>query len=552
MKFVKCIKCGKEYNLHSQQKKCPNCKSTEHIAVTRVCEFCGQLFAPEGRNAARQKYCTRPHFKLCENCGQEFEVKDVTMPTSACSQGCANALKIKKAKNTVKDRYGVDNISQSPVFRDKISKGLSAAQQTVIPQREATMLAKYGYKHCMQVPEFREQIFATNLERYGFTNPAKSQEVKSKISETNSSEEVRNKYMSTSIEHYGTKYPAQCDVVKDKMKKTCLDKYGYPYAIQSEDVKSKMVASLASYRASHPETSGRADTSGNMISELNKSFSACLQNLGCKVRHEIRLEDKFYDIGIQGTKILVEINPTYTHNSFGNHWNPQGLDPNYHRNKSLLAKKHQYSCIHVFDWDDWDKVMCMVNPNKVKYYARNLDIREIDKTDADTFLQTNHLQGKCRGNKVNLGLYENNSLIQLVTFGIPRYNKQYEWELLRLCSKQDSIVVGGAQKLFKYFVSKWAPNSIISYCDVAKFSGHVYTSLGFTHIRDTEPNKVWSKGSDKITDNLLRQRGFDSLFGTEYGKGTDNEVLMLEYGWLPVYDCGQMVFEWSNSSQNIT
>lgn len=552
MKFVKCSKCGKEYNLHSQQKKCPNCKSTEHIAVTRVCEFCGQLFAPEGRNAARQKYCRRPHFKLCENCGQEFEVKDVTMPTSTCSRECAAALKINKAKSTVKARYGVDNISQSAEFKDKISKGLSAAQQSVIPRREATMLAKYGHKHCMQIPEFREQIFATNLERYGFTNPAKSDQVKSKIAETNSSEEVRNKYVSTSMKHYGTEYPAQSDIVKSKMQQTCLEKYGYPYAIQSDDVKSKMVVSLASYRASHPETCGRADTSGNMISEINKSFSTCLQNLGCKVTHEVRLEDRFYDIGIQDTQILIEINPTYTHNSFGNHWNSQGLDSEYHRNKSLLANKYQYRCIHVFDWDDWSKIISIANPNKVKYYGRQLDIREIDKLTADDFLEANHLQGKCRGNRVNLGLYNNDMLLQVMTFGTPRYNKHYEWELLRLCSKQDAVVVGGSEKLFKHFITNWTPNSIISYCDIAKFTGYVYTSLGFTHIRDTEPNKVWSRGSDKITDNLLRQRGFDSLFGTEYGKGTDNEVLMLENGWLPVYDCGQSVYEWSNLSQNNT
>nr|DAX73793.1 MAG TPA: Protein of unknown function (DUF2812) [Caudoviricetes sp.] len=37
-------------------------------------------------------------------------------------------------------------------------------------------------------------------------------------------------------------------------------------------------------------------------------------------------------------------------------------------------------------------------------------------------------------------------------------------------------------------------------------------------------------------------RGFDQLFGTMYGKGTSNEELMLEYGWKPIYDCGQLVF----------
>ena len=58
----------------------------------------------------------------------------------------------------------------------------------------------------------------------------------------------------------------------------------------------------------------------------------------------------------------------------------------------------------------------------------------------------------------------------------------------------------------------------------------------------TEPQEIWSKGTQKITANLLRARGYDQLFGTNYGKGTSNDQLMLEHGWLPVYDCGQKVY----------
>ena len=72
----------------------------------------------------------------------------------------------------------------------------------------------------------------------------------------------------------------------------------------------------------------------------------------------------------------------------------------------------------------------------------------------------------------------------------------------------------------------------------------MYGRLGFTLHHTTEPNKVWSKGNDKVTNNLLLLRGYDQLFGTDYGKGTSNEQLMIEHGWLPVYDCGQNVYEW--------
>ena len=103
--------------------------------------------------------------------------------------------------------------------------------------------------------------------------------------------------------------------------------------------------------------------------------------------------------------------------------------------------------------------------------------------------------------------------------------------------------------MFAAFVKEANPDSIISYCDRAKFSGEVYKKLGMTLHHISPPAKVWSKGSKYITDNLLRQRGFDQLFGTSYGKGTSNEELMVKDGWRSVYDCGQFVFEWKRKEE---
>lgn len=53
------------------------------------------------------------------------------------------------------------------------------------------------------------------------------------------------------------------------------------------------------------------------------------------------------------------------------------------------------------------------------------------------------------------------------------------------------------------------------------------------------PSCNWSKGKEKITNNLLLQRGYDQLFNANYGKGTSNRSLMIQNGWVEVYDCGQ-------------
>lgn len=543
MKYVRCKQCGHEFNLTKDRKRCPKCKSVDFDAVYRKCEFCGKQFTPEGRNASRQKYCKRVHYRICECCGNSFEVVDVTMPNSTCSLECANKLKVDKSRSTIRERYGVENVSQSAEFKSKISEGIKRAQPHIVVNRKRTMIGRYGYDSPMKVPEIREKIFQTNRDRYGSSNPAKNEEVRKKISKVLSSDEILERYFETCMSRWGVPRPSMLPEIQDKMKKTCMERYGKPFATQSDEIKAKMVESLRNYRLNRPEGLGKDAYGGSMISKINKEFGHRLANVGNKIKYELRIEHRFYDIAIPDRNILIEIDPTYTHNVVGNHWG-EGLDSNYHYEKSLLAEKYGYRCIHVFDWDDWGKIVEMLIPHKKRLFARNLNLRTLAKKEADLFIDRYHLQGKCRGNVVNLGLFDNDELVQIMTFGKPRYNKKYEAELLRLCSRSDCYVVGGAERLFTYFIRNFSPESVISYCDRSKFSGAVYERLGMSIVSTSEPAKVWSSGSDKITDNLLRQRGFDQLFNANFGKGTSNEELMLQHGWLPVYDCGQYVYQW--------
>ena len=101
--------------------------------------------------------------------------------------------------------------------------------------------------------------------------------------------------------------------------------------------------------------------------------------------------------------------------------------------------------------------------------------------------------------------------------------------------------------LWNYFLETYNPSSVISYCDRAKFSGNVYDSLGFTLKQSKTPSRHWWNGKIHITDNFLRQRGFDQLFGDEYGcygKGSSNEDLMRKHGFVEIWDAGQAVYIW--------
>lgn len=468
---------------------------------------------------------------------------------------------LSKRKKTMLERYGVDNPSKSKEIYEKVKKTnlerygntCSAQSNIVRPKIIKSMLDRYGVECSFQAGVVKEKIKATNLERYGVDNPSKSDIIKDKIVESNrknlgvdypmQSREVMDKSRVTSLEKYGTEYPNQSDIVKQHIKESNLEKYGVERPAQSDEIKRKTIeTNIKRYGVDYTCLVFSGKLKGN-DSSYNRSFAKLLDDVGIVYEREFLLEKYSYDFKVGNT--LIEINPTATHNT---HFNPYGknrIDVDYHRDKSKLAKDSGYSVIHVFDWDDTDKVVQLLK-DRVTVYARNCDIRVVSDVDTNNYLDMYHLQCTCRGQKIRLGLYYNNQLVSLMTFGVARYNKKYEYELLRYCDSHN--VVGGANKLFKYFVDNYKPNSVVSYCDTSKFSGKVYDALGFTLDTINSPSCHWYsvKENKHITDNLLRMQGYDRLFKENHGKGTSNEELILNRGYLPVYDCGQATYVWYN------
>lgn len=480
----------------------------------KKCILCGKLFQPK-TNA--QKVCSDVHYRACDVCGKLFEITRPSDSRRCCSKEC-----------------------------------------TVI-KRERTQLERTGYSHALQNPASQRKAKLTTLERFGVEHAAQSDKVKTAVKEHFNTKygvdspfqmsDFWDKAKQTNLAKYGTEYAIQNKQVQQKSQTTCQNKYGYPHSIQSKTIKERVEAvCLERYGVPYPCMSDQCrESSASVISKINLHVANLIESsttLQCEL-DKIKIDRFSYDIHIKDTNILLEVDPTYTHNAVGNHWTHQGIDKRYHINKTLLAAKHGYRCIHIFDWDDLEKIVKMLSP-KQSIYARKCRIDVMPTAEVSQLEIDNHLQQTCRGQKVCLGLYYGEIPVQVMTFGAPRYNRNYQWELLRLCTDYRYKVVGGSERLFTKFLGYYNPKSIISYCDLSKFSGDVYSRLGFTLHHNTEPNKVWSRGSSKVTNNLLMSRGYDQLFNTNYGKGTSNEQLMLENGWLPVYDCGQAAYLWTS------
>lgn len=143
--------------------------------------------------------------------------------------------------------------------------------------------------------------------------------------------------------------------------------------------------------------------------------------------------------------------------------------------------------------------------------ASKLDLRIVPTIEERDFLDKYHYQGYIPS-KVCYGLYYNNELIELMSFGKPRFNKRYDWELLRLCSKKDTFVYGGASRLFKHFCEDEV-GSIMSYCNETLFTGNVYSKLGFTKLGSCKSYHYEKDGKSYHRINFqkwkLIEEGFD-------------------------------------------
>ena len=290
-----------------------------------------------------------------------------------------------------------------------------------------------------------------------------------------------------------------------------------------------------------------ATHAGREMTEKEKAFARKLTEVGLEFEREFPIVDDeyrfVYDFKVGNT--LIEINPSETHNVTKPFKGSEHMSIDYHLKKSLCAIKHGYRCFHIFDWQDPDKYVKLLLPRK-SIYARKCKVKVISQEEANGFLRFYHLQGGARGQTYCVGLFYENVLVSVMTFGKPRYNKHYEWELIRFASSMN--ITGGAKKLWFKFLADNLPNSVLSYCDFSRFSGDTYRKLGF---KDSPSNKKlspcrhwWDPSTEKqYTDNFIRQRGFDQLFNAHFGKGTDNNELLRNKGLVEVYDCGQLVFE---------
>lgn len=444
--------------------------------------------------------------------------------------------------------FGLPNSSISFLLK---AYGIHKDKSKIVEIREKTCVAKYGVTNTSMLDSVTEKRKRTCIQRYG--------------KETNfGTDDFWAKSKQTCLEKYGTEYANQSDSVKSKIKDGYIESFGSVENAYKHISNVSMVSRERHYGSVKESYKVGIENQSQVVLERygvpyacmrkearvltnnsapNKAFAEMLECSGIAFDTEFPIDRCSFDFKVGNN--LIEIDPSATHNSTWGIFNVgQKKSPDYHSNKTELARNSGFRCIHVFDWDDPHKIIELLLPRQ-SIYARECKVCEVEKEVVDAFLNDYHLQGTCRGQIFAYGLYFNGTLVEVMTFGKARYNSKCNYELLRLVTLPQVSVVGGASRLFTKFVSDVpAGTKIVSYCDNSKFNGEVYEQLGFDLISRGHPTKHWYNMSTKkhITDNLLRQQGADRLIGTSFGKGYDNEDILRDNKFVEIYDCGQSTY----------
>ena len=294
----------------------------------------------------------------------------------------------------------------------------------------------------------------------------------------------------------------------------------------------------------------------NNIVDFN--FSMCKFNLFCNLHKnssnkEIELQkfiNNFYkiqkirnknyeiDIYIPDLKIGIEFNGIYWHSE-------KFKNKTYHYNKYLFFKNIDINIINIWE-DDWILKKNLIksillnkiylSPNKI--YGRKCELKKIK--DTKQFLNDNHLQGWCQSS-INLGLYYENELVSLMTFGKRKISSKTQYELLRFCNKINYSVIGGASKLFKHFLNNYNNdnNTIYSYANLDISNGNLYEVLGFKKIGHTGINYWWVKDKKYNRTNFMKHK----LVKEGFDKNKTETQIMRERGFYKIWGTGNLKYE---------
>ena len=423
----------------------------------------------------------------------------------ACSRKCAE----QKNKDTLQIKYRVSNISYSKEIQQK---------------KENTCNQNHGVSY----PMMKEDIFLKGLEtkkeKYGDQNYNNSGQMIS-----TKHKKIIKKY--NALSYSDNRFEFYCD--------KCNTNYFIQYGLLLNRIRIKTEMCTKC----NPFSSNISGKEKLLLDFIRDNYDGKIITSDRKI-----LNGKELDIYLPDLNLAFEFNGLYWHNELYK-------DKNYHINKTNLCEKKEIHLVHVWE-DDWflkqdivkSMILNKIKKTKEKIFGRKTQIIELNDKKYNkqirSFLNENHLQGFV-GSKIKIGLFYDNELVSLMTFGKKRLfmksksKSDREYELLRFCNKLNTNVIGAASKLFNFFIKTYKPEEVITYADRSHSQGNLYETLGFEFIHKTQPNYYYIKNHIRNYRYGFRK---DVLVSQGYDKNMTEHEIMLSRNIYRIFDSGNLKY----------
>ena len=514
-KRFKCKICGKELETHD--------KYTQHIVkkhritpkeyydkyidvnAKKTCDICGLELKFINLSKGYSDNCTHQNFK-CEICSRDH-------------------LKTRKAllMHLIRDHSSVSHREYYNSYLKKEDEGLCKICDKPTKFENFTL----GYRDCCCADCTREY-------NTGYRNNFQTPEAIEKIKKT--SIKTRNKNLRIFekdndlilISNLNLKYFKRIAEYKN---------LEVIYYHQNKYVKKSEI-SLKELRQLDKKFQKEAKTYNSKYeAELHEWLKEIYQGEILDNKYGIIKDDtkKQLDFYIPEKNLAIEFNGDFWHSV------NTGRDPKYHLNKTKLCQEKGIQLIHIFEYE-WNSkkdilksiISSALGIYKSRIYARDCEVKEVSSKEAKKFLEENHLQ-EFVASKYRIGLYFKNQLVQLLCFGNSRFKKG-EIELLRMCTKLNTQVIGGFSKLLRH----QPYNNFISYVDLSKFSANGYLKNGFKIIGQSGPNYKYLQGENILNRFNTQKHKLQKLLGDNFDNSKTESQNMQDAGWYKVYDCGNL------------
>lgn len=569
------------------EKECIICKNVFETGRHKETKTCGKLCLKtlqENTKEERVKKSKEAVFKkygvthVSHIPGFSDKVKKTNLERYGVEHISQNEEFKIKQKETMKKRYGVENSMQLESTKEKVKKTNKEryGSETYNNRDKAkeTIKNKYGVEHHLQLKSILDKQIETNKKNNGVSYNVLMDKSRKNLLKSNNLQFGSDYYFSSSEYLKESKddklirlreilktrnllisddFDECYEGIREKNENGTLKykKYEVKCEVCGNVFKSRVVSDALVCRTCYP-----ANSCSKIQMELKEYITTIVgDNFDENNRDVIKPHE--LDFYIKDKHLAIELNGNYYHSEISG-----SKDKKYHISKTERCNRNGIHLIHVFE-DEWilkkdivkSKIKNILEKTDNKISVKNCSIKEITSTEKSDFMKTNHIQGDCV-DKIRIGLFYKESLVAVMTFGKPRHaigikgNKRevVQYELIRFCSSLNTSVVGGFEKMIKYFIKTYNPKKIITYTD-CRWSGvdhekTIYFMNGFEFIRRTVPSYYYLKTSNYLERKhkfSLNKIKLLEIYGGDKNK-TGNE-LAIENGYDRIWDCGAMCFE---------